>query len=141
MEQVDLEFVRKVARVAALAITRFDPLFCGKVIRIAVTASVIELLSAIALIVMWVPVESKCLGWDARYSIYPFLLVAGAWVLWIGVIATFWKTFARWIVEYESLRPKWLGPPTSTALLSVVFASSAAVSAIPFVIILQECGS
>jgi hypothetical protein len=127
MVQVDLELVRKVARIAALATTRFDLRFCGKVIRIAVAVSVIELLSAIALVMIWIP-------------IYLPLLVAGAWVLWIGVIAIFWKTFARWTVEWESLRPKSL-PPTSTALLSAVFASSAAVAAIPLVIILQECGS
>jgi hypothetical protein len=110
MVQVDLELVRKVARIAALATTRFDPRFCGKVIRIAVAVSVIELLSAIALVMIWIPVESKCLSWDARYSIYLPLLVAGAWVLWIGVIAIFWKTFARWTVEWESLRPNLMNP-------------------------------
>src|SRR6266576_4900274 len=116
MVQVDLEFVRKAARVAALAATRFDPLLCGKVIRIAVTVSVIELLLAIALVMLWIPVESKCLGWDWRYSIYRFFLPIGGWVLWTCIIAILWKSIARWISEWNSLVPKSLA--ASTALLS-----------------------
>jgi hypothetical protein len=41
-------------------VARFDAAFCGKVVRVAAAVCVVEFLSMIALLMMWVPADSKC---------------------------------------------------------------------------------
>jgi hypothetical protein len=140
-------------------VTRFDPTFCGKVVRVAATVCVVEFLSTIALLMMWVPAYSACWSWhvprEAPEPIYPFIFVAGALTLWTCILATFWKRFAnlafaqlRW---EERLRAStgWLAAlyrllqpiqVNYTALLSVVFCFFAFFVALPLIIMVRQCG-
>jgi hypothetical protein len=136
----DLEFARKVARMTAFAVARFDPTFCGKVIRITATVSVIEFLVTVALVMMWVPANSKCHSWQGPGLIVALLIPSGGAAFWSCVLAIFWTYIAKWISEWESLRPRWM-IPASTALWTAVFVGFAAFVAVPFMVILQECGS
>jgi hypothetical protein len=129
------------------------------VVRVAAAVCVVEFLSTIALMMMWVPAYSACRAWHASRGapepIYPFIFVAGGLTLWTCIIAIFWKRFAnqafaqlRW---EERLRAStgWLAAlyrflqPIQvhyTALLSVVFCPFAFFVVLPLIIIIRQCG-
>jgi len=139
MAQFDLELVRKAARLTALSFTRFDPVFCGKVVRVTAAVSVIEFLLMAAVVMLWLPADSSCQA-EQSLLVYAMLALSAVPALWLCVIAVFWRHFARWTCEWESQRPRWIKPP-STALLNAVFVIFAAAVLNPFVVIFQTCGS
>jgi hypothetical protein len=137
------EFVRRIARITEHSLARFDPVFCGKVVRVAAAVSAIEFLLTVALTMLWVPANSPC-HWQMPGPLYLLLFLSGAPALWLCIIAIFWKYVAVWTSEFENMYPEWLRypkwlSPASTALLTVAFAFFAASVAIPFVMILQKC--
>ena len=75
MVPFDSEFVRKLARGTVAAITRFDPMLCGKVLRIAAAASLVEFLLTVAIVMMGLPSHSKCSLSQTPIVAYTTLLV------------------------------------------------------------------
>jgi hypothetical protein len=140
-------------------IGRFNPAFCGKVVRIVAAVCVLEFLATIALLMMWVPAASPCRAWHsskgAPEPIYVLIIPVGLFTLWTCILAIFWKRFAdlaaaqlRWderqrastgwfAALYRFLQPFQVN---YTALLTVVFLGFVVFVAIPLVIIVQQCG-
>jgi hypothetical protein len=138
---------------------RFDPAICGKAIWIAAAVCVMEFLTTIALLMMWVPADSKCRAWAAPSGapdpIYALIAPVGLLTLWTCILAVSWKHFANFVVAqlrweerqrastgwlpalYRSLQPFQVN---YTALFAVGSLSFAAIVAIPLVIILRRCG-
>jgi hypothetical protein len=140
-----MKFMRKVVRIVVFTLARFDPVICGKVVRIAAAISAIEFLLTLALAMLWIPADSRCHTSRTPEPLLYLGLSAGP-ALWLCVIAIFWKYIAVWIAEYEKLYPRWLLypyprwiSPANTAIFTAVFVSFAAFSALPFFLILQEC--
>src|SRR5438874_978560 len=48
MALIDSDFIRRLARVSAFAVARFDPTLCGKVLRIGASVSLIEFMLMIS---------------------------------------------------------------------------------------------
>jgi hypothetical protein len=139
---------------------RFDPVFTGKLVRIAAAVCIVEFLATVALLTMWVPAISPCRTWQAssgapEEDIYAFVILTGLIGLWTCILAIFWKHFASWLSHHFDLmnanvhRPwrfaglnRFMQPfrVNYTALLTVIFLGFAAFVAMPLVIILGNCG-
>jgi hypothetical protein len=61
---------------------------------------IVEFLSTIALVMIWVPADSKCWRWQGPGLIDALLLVSGGAALWICIIAVLWKYIAEQISAY-----------------------------------------
>jgi hypothetical protein len=151
MAWFDLELIGKVARLLAFAVGRFDPAFCGKAIRIAAALCVIEFLSTVVMVAVWVPADSECRSWQRPGLIDGLLFVSGGATLWVCILAILWKHVARLISAHLRTEGGQRGSVgllffcpirfrVNTALLSAVFFGFAAFVAIPFFEIIRECG-
>ena len=134
-------------------VRRFDPALCGKVVRIAAAACLVEFLATMALWMMWVPADSKCRAWVVGEGPPKtiFLIIAAVLTLWTCIIAIFWKHFANLVfaqVRWEDrLRSStgWFAVPypfgvNHTLLISVVMSGFAAIVAMTLIFILRKCG-
>jgi len=69
-------------------IGRFNPAFCGKVVRIVAAVCVLEFLATIALLMMWVPAASPCRAWhSSKGAPYVLIIPVGLLTLWTCILA------------------------------------------------------
>jgi hypothetical protein len=126
---------------------RFDPAFSSKVVRIAAAVCLLEFLSAITLLMMWVPASSKCLSWRTPQSIYMFILPAGGLAVWTCLLAILWTHIAKPISTQLQSKEDQCGfdlfsraVPVSNVFIIGVIVSFSGFVAIPIVVIARHCG-
>ena len=136
---------------------RFDPVFCGKVVRIGAVICAIEYLFTLALINWWVPISSACRVTEMRAvsPVVPMIYVLGPLVAWICIIAIFWTYFAKLssaqMAREDRLRKsvrvagtifRYLQPQAVSYnfVFTVVFTSFAVLVAVVLVTTLLHCG-
>lgn len=137
------EFVRKLACGTVAAITRFDPISCCKVLRIAAAMSLVEFLLMVAIVMMGLPSHSKCSLSQTPIVVYTMLLVLSGITFYLCGLTVLWTPIARKLsaVVQRQRGSKWVpffSAPVSTALLIPVFCGFTAFVALPLIAIIQD---
>jgi hypothetical protein len=141
---------------------RFDPKFCGKVIRIVAGINLIVCLVTLALANLWIPPNSLCLAWKSNSGgpppIYALIVPHIGLTIWTYILAVFWERFtglvfsqSRWEGRMRnstggmaSLFRRLLAPQRQmsvTMLLTTVFLGFAVFVSIPLLTLVQNCAS
>jgi hypothetical protein len=102
MAMFDSQFVRNVARGMVAAISRFDPILCGKVVRIAAVVSLVEFLSTV---VMGLPTRLNCSSSQTPIVVYTTLLfLSGGITFYLCALAVLWNPISRKMAALDERR-------------------------------------